>query len=479
MRALLIHTPIWTVRSPPLNVPYLAAYLRRAGHDVAVIDMNCELYHSGGRACRGFWDRAFLFQWQDFAEFSKTILPRLVGPSLSGYASRAREFRPDLVGLSCNSWGVTKVLSEALKAALPRTPIVAGGQMCEPGFYGREFAEFPSVDAVVFGEGEETLAEIAQTAAGRGAVAPVAGTITRGPGGLVEAPPRPRIGDIDALPFPDFAGLDVDRYTDDIDDPLRPSRYFSILSSRGCVRHCDFCLQQAIWRGKYRARSPENVVEEIRLLRDGHGMTRFHFNDLSLNGDVPRLAALCALMARETPGIEWEANVIIRPEMTGEVFGAMRRAGCRHVVFGIESGSDTVLAEMGKGYGAKVAAAVIGSAVRAGMSFSSDLIVGHPAEGRREFIETLEFLLENRALFSQPPNVSLCIIQRGSVLHGKAERLGLFINGGDALGWSRIDGQSDLDERKFRAKILDMFYRGLFSRGLSMTDMEQDRVKEL
>jgi hypothetical protein len=478
VRVLLIHTPIWTVRSPPLNVPYLAAYLRRAGHEVAVVDMNCELYHSGGRACRRFWDRAFLFQWQDFAEFSKTILPRLVGPALPGYAARARECRPDLIGLSCNSWGVTQVLSEALKTALPRTPIVAGGQMCEPGFYGREFAEFPWIDAVVYGEGEETLLEIVKTA-GRDAAGPIAGTITRGAGGLFEAPPRPRIAELDALPFPDYSDLDAARYTNDIEDPLSPSRYFSVLSSRGCVRRCDFCLQQAIWRGKYRARSPGNVVEEVRLLRDRHGMTRFHFNDLSLNGDVGRLVALCALMERETAGVEWEANVIIRPEMTEEVFGAMRRAGCRHVVFGIESGSDTVLAEMGKGYRAKVASEVIGNAVRAGVSFSSDLIVGHPAEGRREFLETLEFLLENRALFSQPPNVSLCIIQRGSVLHGKAERLGLFIDGGDALGWSRIDGRSDLDERKFRAKILDMFYRALFSRGISMTDMEQGRVKEL
>jgi radical SAM superfamily enzyme YgiQ (UPF0313 family) len=476
MQISLVATPIWNTKTPPLTTAYLAAFMEREGHSVFQLDWNIELHHRMPLGLKEYWDRTHLHKWQDAERYRTEVAPRIVQPSLQEFVGRILADAPQVVGISTYSIEATKHLARALKAARPDVVVVVGGQVCDPGFYGYNLAWSGVIDAVVYGEGEGPLRDIVDlVGAGSRDFSQVRGLLLpRGPQSAEDTGLREPIPDVRSLPWPQFDGLPMDWYTAVTEPPFTPSRAVSTLMSRGCVRKCDFCLQAEIWQN-FRYRTAEDIYAEMAAYKERYGVVEFHFNDLLINGNVKQLDRLCDLLLERPLGLRWGGNAIVSRTLKKALLTKMVAAGCEFLGFGFESFSTPVLHAMGKKYDAPEVSRLLHDMHAVGMRFFSNLIIGHPAEGRKEFAQTVSFLIEHAHLFTEAPTSSLLIVQKNTPIWRAIDYWGIKMHEGDALGWWLEDGSNTLAERKRRAQVMNFFYESLFGTGIKITDMDTER----
>lgn len=304
--ALLSHTR-------PMNLAYLAAYLRREGVSVHLADYEVEAY-------------------------SKAALHDLL------CSSQAR-----VVGVSCCTPTIINGarICAAVKEFDPSIVTVVGGSHAS-GSIIPTLVEFPSFDYLVFGEGEQTLAELCSRLGSGAGVEGVAGLAHRCGGDIVVEPPRLLLADLDSLPFP---ARDLIRYDSQAGHSSRgfsnDLRSTELFTSRGCPISCSFCAIQATFGRQVRFRSVDSVEAEVHDF-----VKKFHFNHVLIADDTFTLdpvrgAAICDVLARN--GIDsWNCDTRVT-SVTPELLRHMQRTGCRKVAFGVESGSQPVLDRIGKG----------------------------------------------------------------------------------------------------------------------------------
>ncbi len=480
MRVALIATPIWAMKTPPLTTAYLTGWLKKHGHDVLQLDWNIELFHHASDALKEFWDRTHLHKWQDADAYRDEIAPRITQPTLSSYVDRVLAHRPQVVGISAYSIEATKHIARAIKERAPRTLVVVGGQVCDPGFYGYNLAWSGAIDVVVYGEGEGPLLDIVQRVEeGSRDFSGIAGLLLpQGPGAAEDTGLRPPLPRMDDFAWPDFDDLPMGYYTASTQAPWEPSRCVSTLMARGCVRKCDFCLQAEIWQN-FRYRQADDIYAEMAQNVERHGLTSYHFNDLLINGSTRQLEALCDLLIDKPLGVTWGGNAIVSRTLKLRLLQKMRAAGCEFLGFGFESFSTPVLHAMGKKYDQGEVSRLLHDMDSVGMRFFSNLIIGHPAEGRKEFADTVQFLISHHRLFTEPPTSSLLIVQKNTPLWRARDYWGIKMEEGDALGWWLEAGGNDLAERQYRAQVMNFFYESLFAVGIKITDFDTDKQLQL
>lgn len=461
------------MKTPPLTIAYLAGWLRSHNHEVTQLDWNIELFHHADDALKEYWDRTHLHKWQDEDRYLHEIAPKIILPSLNSYLDRILADDPELVGISTYSIEATKHLARELKKRNPKLVIVVGGQVCDPGFYGYNLAWSGSVDAVVYGEGEGPLLDIVNALENgssdftdiRGLLLPL-GHMQAQDTGL-----RAPISDISTIAWPTFDDLPMDYYTSSTEAPWEPSRSVSTLMARGCVRKCDFCLQAEIWQN-FRYRQAEDIYDEMAANKQRYGLTSYHFNDLLINGSVRQLDRLCDLLIEKPLGLTWGGNAIVSRTLKKPLLKKLRAAGCEFLGFGFESFSTPVLHAMGKKYDQEEVSRLLHDMHDVGMRFFSNLIIGHPAEGRAEFADTIQFLIAHHHLFTEAPTSSLLIVQKNTPIWRARDYWQIVMQEGDALGWELANGKNTLEERKYRAQIMNFFYESLFDTSLKITDMD-------
>lgn len=476
MRISLVATPIWAMKTPPLTIAYLAGWLRAHDHEVAQLDWNIELFHHASDALKEYWDRTHLHKWQDEDRYADEIAPKIILPSLGSYLDRILASDPQLVGISTYSIEATKHLARALKERKPELVIVVGGQVCDPGFYGYNLAWSGAIDAVVYGEGEGPLLDIIEALeSGSRDFTSIRGLLLpQGPMQAHDTGLRAPVADINSLAWPSFDDLPMGYYTSSIEAPWEPSRSVSTLMARGCVRKCDFCLQAEIWQN-FRYRQAEDVYEEMAANKARYGLTSYHFNDLLINGSVRQLDRLCTLLIEKPLGLTWGGNAIVSRTLKKPLLEKMRAAGCEFLGFGFESFSTPVLHAMGKKYDADEVSRLLRDMHDVGMRFFSNLIIGHPAEGRAEFADTIQFLIAHHHLFTEAPTSSLLIVQKNTPIWRARDYWKIVMQDGDALGWHLEGGKNTLEERKYRAQIMNFFYESLWGTSLKITDMDTEK----
>lgn len=225
----------------PLGVGYLASALRARGYEVYLLDAHA------------------------------------LGVDTATLAACALALDPDLVGLSLHSFADYKhcvEFSRILRAG-SRAVCVWGGEHAT--YNARRILEqHPEVDAVVLGEGEATVVEMAESVNGDGfGTRPIAGAFVRlRDGGIADGGHRPSVSDLDAIPRP---AKDIVETALLRDEPVS----LSLLTGRGCTHSCTFCTAHDFMRlagGKvWRRQSPRRVVDEIVDLKRRYlGHPRVH-----------------------------------------------------------------------------------------------------------------------------------------------------------------------------------------------------------
>jgi len=301
-------TPIAN-RMAPLGLLSMAAWLEQRGHRVHVYD------------CLG-WDRL-----RPHAAIVADILA----------------LQPDLVGFSATTSGFLDGydLAAALKHRRSEVLTVFGG--VHVSALGATLMEnYPAIDFLCLGEGEDTLAELAD---GFGPAA-IDGLVWRDNGAIVANPPRRLLPELDRLPFPAYEKLRgfPGRYTLPLFSYIHTPGA-TIVTSRGCPYQCSYC-DRSVFKQGYRYNSADYIYAHLRHLRK-----RFHVRHVNIYDDLftahrKRIVELCTRLAERPLGIQF--NCAVRTgHADDDLLRMLKAAGCLQVSLGIESG-DTELMDRHK-----------------------------------------------------------------------------------------------------------------------------------
>ena len=242
-----------------------------------------------------------------------------------------------------------------------------------------------AIDAVAIGEYDYTIRDLANGVP----VGECEGVAWLNRGQYVCNPPRSPIEDLDRLPFPAWRHIDIRDYRDA--GKLFP--FLTLISGRGCWGRCTFCQLPQIMTGRrYRARSVENVIEEIAYdLRLFPDLREIMFEDdtLAAPPNQDRLRELCEAMLRRDLGLSWSANARVDANDL-DTLTLMKRAGCRMLCVGFEFGDEAILENVKKGTSLDEMHRFAENARRAGIRVHGCFMIGGPGETRETARKTIE-----------------------------------------------------------------------------------------
>lgn len=421
------------------------SYLSRHSYTVSVFDLNIALYNEVGSNLKYLWEQKSYDWWTSGVLFEE-IWPKLKDLAYRNIDKILKRFETRNIGFSVNFAGI-KLTSEIIKhirSTDKKVNIIVGGWACQ-NEHMRGLLPKDMVDVFVVGEGEETLAEVLEALNGRALKNEVRGAIFNKDSGHIYKQ-RPSIMDLDSIPWPTFSCLDLSMYK---------FRKLPIFSSRGCIGNCSFCNDHSSSK-PYRFRSAQNIFDEIRYHVIHNHVMDFSFKDLLCNGNLEQLDRLCDLIIGSGLDIRWDSQAIARKEMTYEFLRKLKKAGCRTLVYGVESFSDNVLRRMRKIFTAKIAENVIMDTCAAGIYAYVNIIVGFPGETEDNFIQTCQAMRRiSASSLVKVSAVSVCLINFGSELNARHEDYGLLLPDDPAIRakqWASSDGRNTYEIRNERAR---------------------------
>lgn len=337
----------------------------------------------------------------------------------------------DIVGITTTSPMMTHglALSRQIKNINPQGTIVFGGN--HPSAVPSSTLENKEVDVVVRGEGEATFVELVKAIENSSSLIEVAGISFKQDGKIVHNPDREFIKDIDSLPFPARDLMLQERFTDRWVNATG-IRSAWIISSRGCPFDCTYCASKQVWKRVWRARSPENIFQEVQEITKKYKLQHVNFADDTFTVDRMRCLELCDLFQRKKSKITWACNAHVNT-VDKELLREMKRAGCVEIWMGMESGSPLILKELKKGISPEQTSDAFKWSKEVGLKRHAYLMIGAPSESHETILETEKLIEEIR-----PDYAILTILTPypGCALYDEAKRVGYVSDNQD---WSVVD----------------------------------------
>ncbi len=300
--------------------------------------------------------------------------------------------RPDVIGLSLMNFErpfLDRHLA-AIRAAAPKALIVAGGAY-PTGSTAEALREFPDLDLVVRGEGEETFLEVVRRH--------LAGTDPRGEPGtayrcgdtITIAPDRSPIEPLDLLPMPDYAAVHLERYF----APRIPMnviqserRSVILMTSRGCPYRCAYCHD--IMGKTFRPLSPDRVLEEMTFLHDRYDVREFHIVDDIFNLSRERMRHILQGVIDRGLKVRLAFPNGIRSDLLDEEdIALMKEAGVYNITFSFETASPRLQEMVGKRLDIERTIRNLRSAHRRGIITKGYFMLGFPTETVEEIRQTI------------------------------------------------------------------------------------------
>ena len=206
------------------------------------------------------------------------------------------------------------------------------------------------------------------------------------------------IEDLDSLPIPAYDLIDISKFYESVFIRFPAA---TMITSRGCPFNCIYCsYPQTIYSHKYRAMSPERVLKEIKYLVNDLGVKEIRIDDDTFDIKTDRAIEICKLIAKEK--MDFTFSVQCRPQlMTKEEAYWLKRAGCRMVLYGVESGNDEVLVKIRKGTTKDEIRRGVKIAKAHGIDVLNCVMLGFYWDTKETVEDTIKFAFELNAEFTQ------------------------------------------------------------------------------
>jgi magnesium-protoporphyrin IX monomethyl ester (oxidative) cyclase len=330
MKILLLNPPVpETYYTKEFYLPsgllYLAAAIKDAGSEVALLDLKCTKYQEAV---------------QKGERYQNIIV------------SKIRKFAPELIGIGCLFSGNFPSMlhySQIIKKIFPNVHIVIGG--IHPTIYAHKILEkCPSIDSIILGEGEDTIVKLVQCLEDDQSkhLEDIDGLAYRKDNSIIINPKKYFIDNIDTISFPAYDLVRMDNYFVDTSDWHNPKKLpihtsVPIISSRSCPNRCNFCSMYQAMGPRWRPRTAENVVDEIEHIYKTYNLQHFSFMDDNFSLNKRRTLAICQEILSRKLDIQFETpNGLAIATLDEEVLDAMVQAGLVRISLAIESGSDFI-----------------------------------------------------------------------------------------------------------------------------------------
>jgi len=330
-------------RFPCLGIAYVASSLRAAGHDVDLLD------------------------------------GKLDDLTVDDIVARARERRPDLVGVTCMTVEFPRAaeIARRLKHDRPDVPVLVGG--AHVNAVGRQaLEEGAGFDFACVGEGEHLACELAAALEHGDDPAAIPGLVSRRENDILTAPPRPPPSDYDALPFPAW-------------DLFRPVDTLPLLTHRGCPFRCVFCSHNSGFKPRYR--TPANVLAEVEEILERYRPARIRIEDETFGLHLGRTKAILEGIIERGLHRRVRFSAQTRVDRVDEEFmRLLRTANFELLELGVESGNPEILRAVEKGITLEQVERAVALAKRNGLRVWCKFILGHPHETHTTIRDTIDFI---------------------------------------------------------------------------------------
>ncbi|MBN2406601.1 MAG: radical SAM protein [Elusimicrobia bacterium] len=337
--------------NPPLGILYIAAYLEKfSDHEISVIDAQAE------------------------------------GLDYGALANRIRDISPDVVGITAMTFTMVDVVRvlRVVKETKPGAYTVIGGP--HVFIYPEETLRLRDVDFVVLGEGEMVFKELLDLLENGYVASGIRGVMSKKDLGSIDVAKIriPLIEDLDRLPHPARHLTPYRKYSSIL---ARRTPVTTLFTSRGCPFRCSFCSRPHLGK-KYRARSPENVVEEMEACR-AMGIRDFLIYDDTFTVIKERVIRICDLVVSRKLKISWDCRARI-DTVDEEMLAVMKKAGCTGIHYGIEAGTRKTLSRLRKDIDLDEAKKVCDATHRQGIRTLNYFMIGSPGENLQDIEKTFE-----------------------------------------------------------------------------------------
>ena len=409
---------------PPIGLASMAAYLKRRGIDSTIID--CYARPNSDCLIRDY----LLSEKPAFMGFSCTTSTFLDGVRLAKLA----------------------------KSVLPNLQVVFGGAHVS-ALKERVLEDFPMIDFVVVGEGEQTLSELVES--GPKEASSVQGVVYRTTGKEVCFNGYRANGiDLDTLPFPAYEKLEgyPQAYKLPIFNyPKTPNS--SCVSSRGCPYACSYC-DRSVFRRSFRYNSAEYMYEHLSYLKERFGVRHVIFYDDQFTFNRKRIEDFTQMLIDHP--LEMTFTCAVRAEhIDFDLLRQMKTAGCWMISLGIETGDENLLAQHRQNANLSLLADKIRLIKKAGIRTKGLLMMGLPGETEYSIKKSMDYVFSlpiddfNLAKFTPFP---------GSPIYEKIHELGKFDEDWEKMDCMNFQFVPKGMNRERMEELFQKFYKSHFMR---------------
>jgi len=309
----------------PSSLLYLSAVLQKNGDEIKLLDLKNPKHQITN---------------DDKQKYNETLLIETIS-----------SFHPELIGfgsLFSGNFPQLLTLSRATKKHFPSIPIIIGG--IHPTIYAEQILKnCPSIDYIVLSEGEETIIQFVNMLRGKSdSFEKIDGFAFRRDEKIIINPKISFIRNPDTIPFPAYNLVDFEDYYVDTSNWHNPKNLpintsIPILTSRSCPNRCNFCSMYLAMGPKWRARTPQNVVDEIESVYSKYKHRHFSIMDDNFSLNKSRALEICNLILKKNLNLQFETpNGLSINTLDEKLLDALVSAGMVRTYLAIESGSDYI-----------------------------------------------------------------------------------------------------------------------------------------
>jgi anaerobic magnesium-protoporphyrin IX monomethyl ester cyclase len=304
---------------PPSSLLILAAYVERELPEIDIDIVDCQA------------DR---ITWQGLERYIESVNPLLVLTS----------------GFTTNAYTCARTCEIAKTVNKDITTVVGGIHF---SFTPDESLQnYPEIDYIVRGEGEQTVVDLIRTVKNNGNIAEVKGISYRKKDRILHNPARPLIENLDTLPYPAYHLVEqnLKRYHFTM-MAGRNTRYMILEGARGCEYNCSFCTQWNHWGCRWRTKSAKRIANEIEFLHQNYGGVFLWFAD-----DHMKVSERGKKLYEELRNKPCKEDIMLFFQAriddiahNPDLIGKLREVGTYWILTGVETNAEETLKEYKKG----------------------------------------------------------------------------------------------------------------------------------